>query len=175
MKKIKISTNRLLDIFIYSCGGLLLLTAIAKLISSGGHDRILTNLDPIFHISFRALLIALSIIEFGVAIICLFLRNRKLQVCLIAVLASNFVLYRVGIVWLGFIFSSCPCLGFLTDALHVSAATADTAMKIILAYLLVGSYAGLFWLWRQDRNVEAKMRNDETKLSAARLGTPFGG
>lgn len=24
-------------------------------------------------------------------------------------------------------------------------------MKIILAYLLIGSYATLFWLWRQKR------------------------
>jgi len=25
------------------------------------------------------------------------------------------------------------------------------AMKIILAYLLIGSYATLFWLWRQRK------------------------
>jgi len=25
-------------------------------------------------------------------------------------------------------------------------------MKIILAYLLIGSYATLFWLWRQRKN-----------------------
>jgi cbb3-type cytochrome oxidase subunit 3 len=28
---------------------------------------------------------------------------------------------------------------------------ADTAMKIILAYLLIGSYAALFWLWKEKR------------------------
>jgi hypothetical protein len=28
---------------------------------------------------------------------------------------------------------------------------ADAAMKIILAYLLIGSHATLFWLWRQKR------------------------
>ena len=26
-------------------------------------------------------------------------------------------------------------------------------MKIILAYLLLGSYASLFWLWRQRKKV----------------------
>jgi cbb3-type cytochrome oxidase subunit 3 len=35
--------------------------------------------------------------------------------------------------------------------LHIPPQTADTAMKIILAYLLIGSYATLFWLWRQQK------------------------
>jgi hypothetical protein len=40
-------------------------------------------------------------------------------------------------------------LGALTDEIHIPSQTADTAMKIILAYLLIGSYASLIWLWRQ--------------------------
>ena len=32
------------------------------------------------------------------------------------------------------------------DALHIPPQVADMAMKIILAYLLIGSYATLFWL-----------------------------
>jgi hypothetical protein len=43
------------------------------------------------------------------------------------------------------------CLGNLTYALNISPQKADTAMKIILAYLLIGSYASLSWLWRQRR------------------------
>jgi len=39
----------------------------------------------------------------------------------------------------------------LTDALHIPPQTAEMAMKIILAYLLIGSYATLFWLWRQRK------------------------
>jgi cbb3-type cytochrome oxidase subunit 3 len=42
-------------------------------------------------------------------------------------------------------------MGNLADALHIPPQIADTAMKIILAYLLIGSYATLFWLWRQKR------------------------
>jgi cbb3-type cytochrome oxidase subunit 3 len=42
----------------------------------------------------------------------------------------------------------------MTSELHISSAFADTIMKIILAYLLIGSYAALFWLfWRQRRKV----------------------
>ena len=29
-------------------------------------------------------------------------------------------------------------------------------MKIILAYLLIGSYAALFWLWRQRKKSVSK-------------------
>jgi hypothetical protein len=39
-------------------------------------------------------------------------------------------------------------------------------MKIILAYLLLGSYASLFWLWRQHRNEEGRMKNEEVKLES---------
>ncbi len=41
-------------------------------------------------------------------------------------------------------------------------------MKIILAYLLIGSYATLFWLWRQrGKNAEVRMMNDEVKPDKA--------
>jgi len=49
-------------------------------------------------------------------------------------------------------------MGNLTDALHIPPQIADTAMKIILAYLLIGSYASLFWLWRQHRKTEGKIQ-----------------
>ncbi|MBI3849679.1 MAG: hypothetical protein HY298_05230 [Verrucomicrobia bacterium] len=41
------------------------------------------------------------------------------------------------------------CLGHLTDALHMSPQTADELMKVILAYLLIGSYALLQYQWRK--------------------------
>jgi hypothetical protein len=66
----------------------------------------------------------------------------------LAWLSTSFLIYRFGLVWAGY-HKPCPCLGNLTDALHIPPQTADTAMKIILAYLLIGSYATLFWLWRQ--------------------------
>jgi len=43
----------------------------------------------------------------------------------------------------------CHCLGSLTGALPLSPEFVDTVMKGILAYLLIGSYAVLFWSARQ--------------------------
>jgi hypothetical protein len=40
----------------------------------------------------------------------------------------------------------CKCLGNLTDAIHIPPQTAESVMKITLAYLLVGSYVTLFYI-----------------------------
>ena len=58
-------------------------------------------------------------------------------------------------------------MGNLTDALHIPPQTADTAMKIILAYLLIGSYASLFWLWRQRGKAGGRMQNEEVKTAGS--------
>ena len=44
--------------------------------------------------------------------------------------------------------------GQFSDELHISLQATDTVMKIILAYLFIGSYAILFWLWRQKRKID---------------------
>jgi hypothetical protein len=46
-------------------------------------------------------------------------------------------------------------LGSLTDSLHIPPENADIVLKIILAYLLIGSYGILFHLWwRKKENAE---------------------
>jgi hypothetical protein len=89
-------------------------------------------------------------IEVAVALVCIFSKRTWLPAGLVAWLATGFLAYRIGLVAVGY-HRPCSCMGNLTDALHIPPQTADTAMKIILAYLLIGSYASLFWLWRQHR------------------------
>jgi len=137
-----------ISIFIKSAGVLLIVTAAAKLISSFGPARIEDHLDPFFVIRFRNFFRISGAIELVVAAICLFSANRKLQVGIIAVLSTNFLLYRIGLHWIGYN-NLCHCLGNLTDALHISPHVADTAMKTVLAYLLIGSYYGLIYLSRE--------------------------
>ena len=133
----------LIALFIWSSGCLLLLTAVAKLISISGSARVLDTSDPIFSIPFRQSLGICALAELSVAAVCLFVSNRILQAGLIALLATNFVLYRFGLYWVGY-GSACPCLGNFTDALHIAPHVADTAMKAILVYLFVGGYGILF-------------------------------
>ena len=136
--------------FFFSSGMLLSITAIAKFVSAGGGAHILQTSDPIFFIPLHAVLWIVGLIELYIAMICFFGKRLSLQAGLVAWLATSFLLYRIGLVLVGYR-KPCSCLGNLTDALHIPPQTADTAMKIILAYLLLGSYATLFWLWRQRK------------------------
>jgi hypothetical protein len=141
---------KIMRLFLYSAAIVLLLTAIAKFISSAGHVKILLRFDPLTEFQFRNLFRIAGSIEIAVALACIFSKRAWLSAGLVAWLSTSFLAYRIGLVLLGW-HRPCSCLGNLTDALHIPPQTADTAMKIILAYLLIGSYTTLFWLWRQKR------------------------
>lgn len=136
--------------FFYSAGSMLLATSTAKLITSAGTTRALQVADPIFNLAFHYLFLVVGLIEFVVGLICLFGNRLSLKLALVIGLANCFLAYRAGLLWLGW-HKPCGCLGDLTDALHISSGTADTIIKVILAYLLIGSYATFFWLWRQHK------------------------
>ena len=152
--------------FIYSAGALLLITAAGKLVSAGGHARILENSDPILRLSFRRVFELVGGLECIVALFCLFGRQPKLKAGLLAWLSTCFLAYRLGLSLVGY-HRPCSCLGNLTDALHIPPQTADLAMKIILVYLLVGSYATLFWLWRQKPDASTPAHLSKLPVSPA--------
>lgn len=135
--------------FFLSTAVILFFTGAAKIWSAFGDVKVLAVSDPILGLKFSHLLFCIGILELIIAGVCIF-NNSLLATALTACLATNFLAYRTGL-WLLNWHRPCPCLGYLTDPLHISPQTADTAMKIILAYLLIGSYATLFWLWRQRR------------------------
>jgi hypothetical protein len=136
--------------FLYSAAAVLLLTAAAKLISSFGHGTILQTRDPLTGFQFQDLFRIVGGTEVAVALVCIFSKRTWLPAGLVAWLSTSFLAYRIGLVAVGY-HRPCSCMGNLTDALHIPPQTADTVMKIILAYLLIGSYATLFWLWRQRK------------------------
>lgn len=138
--------------FLYSSAVILLLTAAAKFASSFGHDKILLEYDPVLGFQFRTLFWLVASVESGVAVTCFRSGRTWLSTGLVAWLATSFVAYRLAMWKIGY-HKPCGCLGNLTGALHISPEAADTIMKVILAYLLVGSYAGLFWLRGQHRKV----------------------
>lgn len=137
-------------LFLYSAGVILVITAVAKCVSSFEQEKILLERDPIVGFQFRTLFLLLGAIESAVAVVCFRSRRMWLSAGLIAWLATSFLAYRLALLKIGY-HKPCSCLGNLTDALHLSPYAVDTAMKAILAYLLIGSYATLFWLWRQRK------------------------
>lgn len=161
--------SMLLNVFVRSSAALLLIAAVAKLVSAASSAIIMTVMAPIVDISYRNLFIMAGLTEFIVGIFLLFGKRPGLQMGLLAWLSTNILIYRFGLIWVGYEMP-CRCLGNLTDALHISPAIADNIMKGVLAYLLVGSYASLFWLWRQRKQLasgrsEMGVGGDGEKLS----------
>jgi hypothetical protein len=156
--------QKLLKFCALSFGTLLLITAVAKLLSALGSAPILTYPAPLLLVSYRSVFLIVGTLELVVALNCFFSQRMVLKMALVAWLASNFLLYRLGLMWVGYR-KLCPCLGQVTDALHISPETADTVMKIILLYLLIGSYAALLWLRRQKWQIPQTTAPDEAPVS----------
>jgi hypothetical protein len=158
--------NLIINLFIYSSALLLLTTSAAKFISASGHAGILKMGNPILGMPFRGVLWIAGSLELIVALMCFLCKQQKLKIWLITWLSTSFLMYRIGSL-LMYDTKFCPCLGNLTDALHVNPQAADNAMKIVLVYLLFGSYAALFWLRRRKQHVRPVPPSSDSPVSAA--------
>lgn len=142
--------NVILKWFMPSAGAVLAATGLAKVWSAFGPTKLLAVADPITGLQFGHLMLAVGLVELVIAGLCLFSKAQRMSLALVAWLAANFVVYRLGLWWMGW-HKPCGCLGNLTDALHLSPQAADNLMKVLLAYLLLGSCGLLFWQWRLGR------------------------
>jgi hypothetical protein len=125
-------------------------TGLAKTFSATGPARALDAADPLTGIPFRQLLLLVGLAELLIAFFCLFTDRRRLSLLAVAWISTNFLVYRLGL-WLIGWHRPCGCMGSLSDMLHISPRAADNIMKVVLAYLLVGSCAILLWQWRRER------------------------
>jgi hypothetical protein len=140
----------LMDMFLKGTGGALALTGLAKTLSAIGSARALDTADPLIGLSFRQVLLLVGLAELLIAFFCLFTNRRALSLWLVAWLSSGFLVYRLGLWFIGW-HHPCACMGDLAGVLHLSDHAADNVMKGVLAYLLIGSYAILLWEWRRGR------------------------
>ena len=136
--------------FPLSAGAILAITGIAKIWSGLGNSKFLAVVDPIIGIKFGQLMLVVGVAEIVIASICFFNKRQTLTLGLVAWMSTTFVVYRIGLWWMDWK-KPCSCLGNLTDALHISPQTADNIMKVLLAYLLIGSYGLLIWQWKKRR------------------------
>jgi hypothetical protein len=147
--------------FILSAGGILMLTGVVKVIGFFGHSPVLDFSDPILGIQSRFLILIVGIVELVIVYLCLFTNMRSMGLGLVAWMAANFLVYRVGLWYLGW-HRPCICLGSLVDVLNISPLVADVMLTASAVYLLVGS--GLL-LWQLPRNA-----GSELKISCPRCG-----
>jgi len=135
-----------LSFFNISASFILLVTGLAKIWSSFGPKGILMELDPVTGISFGWLLLLVGLIELLLSGICYYYRARLLPCFLVGWLSLNFLLYRIALLSMGW-HRPCNCLGNFTDAIHLTPELADTLMRYILAYLLIGIGIALYFLF----------------------------
>ena len=128
-------------------------TGLGKTFSAIGSARALDIADPLVGIPFRQLLLLVGLLELFIAFFCLFTEQRRLSVLMVGWIATNFLVYRLGLWFIGW-HRPCGCMGNLTDLLHISPRLADNIMKVVLAYLLVGSYGILFWQRRREKQAK---------------------
>jgi hypothetical protein len=140
--------------FLPVAGALLALLGMLKVWSWLTSSNFLVVIDPVIGINSRLLMLGIGLVEIAVAAVCLLAGRERLAVSLVAWLATNFVVYRIGLWWIGWQ-RPCGCLGYLSDALHISAQAADVLSLVILAFLLVGSYGWLFSQWRRGPSIVA--------------------
>lgn len=126
----------------------LVVVAVSKLFSALGHQPILQPGDAILRLRHRAVFILVALIELGVARVCWLNQPPQVKAVMVAWLASQFLLYRLGLWWMQ-LPGPCKCLGNLTDALPFPPHVLDNMMLALLGYLLVGSYGILAWHWRR--------------------------
>jgi hypothetical protein len=126
------------------------IVGIAKILSASGDAKILAIADPILGLQFGHVMVVVGALELAIAVLCLINRFQGLSTILIAWFATNLLAYRLGLWWIGWR-GACKCLGTLMDAIHIPPGVADNIMKVVLAYLFIGSYSILFRQWRANR------------------------
>ncbi len=150
-------------IFILSASLVLMLTALAKLITAwSGDEKLMTSVDPVFGMSFKFIFLAVGGIEIAVAVFCVFGKKMLFeQATVLCWLALSMVLYRVGLYVTGYN-KPCGCIGDVTEALGISEAIADKGLKFILAYLVIGSSYLLIANWNRknqsNRNIDSRIQ-----------------
>jgi hypothetical protein len=140
--------------FLVISGIVFLITGSAKVLTATGKESVLTITDPILGLSFRNLFLFAGSVELIVALICLFTTKRMLNLALVFWMAANFTAYRIGLFLVGW-HRPCVCLGRLSDPLGITPQTADSLMKAVLAFLLIGS--GSFILWSKIKGMRLSL------------------
>lgn len=131
-----------------SCGGILLLTGAAKLWSAVGREPVLESVDPVFGLTLRELFTYAGVIEAMVGLHCLWSDRLQRSAALVLWLSGVFVLYRIGLSWLGGE-GPCGCLGVLSFRWGLTPAAVDTVMKVVLGCMVFGGGAVLLLLRRE--------------------------
>jgi hypothetical protein len=151
--------------FILSAGGILQAAALIRFLIAAGDVQALSLPEPVLGIPIRFVVLAVGGFELIVAFICLFGKRAGLQIGWLAWLATNFVVYRIGL-FLMHIHPQATCIGSLTDPLYLSRGVTGYLMEFIPFYLVLGSYAACGWLWFSKEGRAARLIATQRRIAS---------
>lgn len=137
---------KLIKLFIYSAGGILLAAALIRFVIAAGNAQALALSEPMLGVPLRYAVLIVGGIELTVALICLFGKRAGLQIGLLVWLATNFIVFQIGLLWMH-CHPQATGIGSLTDPLHLSRGITGTTIRLLPFYLLLGSCAAALWYW----------------------------
>lgn len=135
-----------IQLFIRSAGVVLLTAALERFLVAIGDAQTLSLPEPVIGIPLHYAVLVVGILEWIVAMICLFGQRTSLQLGWIAWMAANYWVYRIGLLTMH-CHQKGACVGRLTDPLHLARGGSGIFLSIVPAYLLMGSCVALAWLW----------------------------
>lgn len=118
---------------------LLTAVAIAKIYSAFGSAKVLLEVDGIFHIQNRLVLIGAAGIEFVVAAHLVLGRETSYRAISLLWLSSNLMLYRLINALLGLHY--CPCLGTIGNNLPLTKDQQGMILAVLVTGWILGSIA----------------------------------
>jgi len=146
---------KLIRVFTGSTVALLAALAAAVFLCNWASETLIQPHDPVLLISTRILFWILGAVGSVLALICIFAKNPQLKLILILWFALNLIIYGIGLSWVG-AHGAYGYLGGLADTFGLSTSTAETILKALFVYLLVGSSALLAWSWLQKPIVKTE-------------------
>jgi len=147
--RVKMRDQRLVSWFITTSAVIWIVTGLAKLISSiGGHSRILSEIDPVFLITNRKLLLWAGLFELFLVAIILKTQCQQQKILSTCIGVVSILAYRVAAVWVNAP-EPCPCFGTLFANLSIPQRAIDSISVMLLSYLIIGCGISLFTISRQ--------------------------
>ncbi len=128
--------------YLKSVFGILIGTGLLKLVSVfkgyGTAGQFYLMLDPLSGVPYNYVAVLVGFLEVFTALLCIVPNKAHLAIALTAWLATNYLLYHIGL-WLTGWQLPCGCLGYLTVALHLSPVKAAEISLLLTVYMAVGS------------------------------------
>jgi hypothetical protein len=127
------------EYFIRSAAFLLAFSGVMKVMSTAGDAQVLADLDPLFHIRMRPVLLFIGCSELALSWVLFSEQfSSSAKPVLVLWISSCFIIYRAGLVSIGF-HGYCACMGQVFSILGIEDTVASNILVVLVIYMFTGS------------------------------------